>query len=62
MVQPSQAVIERLPRGYPPTREHLHDSDYPMASELQRRLAEIGKQNLAECPEGSRAAAYFSEE
>ena len=62
MAQPSQEVIDGLPRGYPPTRERLHDSDYRMASELQKRLAEIGKQNLGECPEGSQAAAYFSEE
>ena len=61
MAQPSQQeMIDGLPAGYPPMRERLHDS-HPMASDLQKRLAEISKQNLGECPEGSQARAYMDE-
>lgn len=48
IAQPSQGELTHgLPEGFPPTREHLHDSD-PLASDLQQRLDEIGKQNIAE--------------
>ncbi len=61
MEQPSQEIIDRLPQGYPPVREHLQDANYPIGSDLQQRLAEISKQNLAECPEGSQAGTYYRE-
>lgn len=61
MAQPSQQkMIDGLPHGYPPMRDQL-DGTHPMASDLQRRLAEISKQNLGECPEGSQARAYMDE-
>ena len=52
-----QELIERLPEGYPPVREHLNDPG-PLTSDLQKRLDRIEKENLGECPPGSQAAAY----
>ena len=44
-----EELAEGLPEGYPPKREHSHDAP-ALASELQKRLDKIAKQNLGEGP------------
>lgn len=59
--QPSQDIVDGMPEGYPPTRQRI-EGVTPMAGDLQKRLAQIAKQNLGECPDGSVADAYHKKQ